>query len=167
MATVPALGTDTGAIFALSVFGAPLIARQLVAQTACPSGIAAALSVLTNPIRAAVQTANGCKNKRQTLVRWVVGWLFSGVANCGYRRVVYLLKVGEYFHIKVRKFIFQHTTFNSYIIYDTWVVHPILCPSHRKSSRCVTRKYCEWEKVVVVVVVLKFLSFTFVRLHVF
>lgn len=73
MATIPALGTDTGAILALSVLGAALIARQLVAQAACPARVAPALAVLAHPVQAAIQAANGCKGEgeeeqRQTLL---------------------------------------------------------------------------------------------------
>jgi len=56
--TVPSLGADTGAIFALAVFRAAGIAGQLVAQVASPSGIAAAFSGFTHSVPAAIQTAD-------------------------------------------------------------------------------------------------------------
>ena len=59
MASVPSLGTDTGAVLALSVLGAPLIARQLVAQAARPARVAATLAVLADAVGAAVQAADG------------------------------------------------------------------------------------------------------------
>jgi len=61
--TIPSLGANAGAIFALSVFRAAGIAWQLVTQIARPSGIATAFSGLTHSVPAAIQTADGWKKK--------------------------------------------------------------------------------------------------------
>jgi len=60
MFAVPSSGAHARAVPALSVLGAPVVARQLVAFVARPSGVAFALALIAFAVRSAVEVAQRC-----------------------------------------------------------------------------------------------------------
>lgn len=59
VSSIPSLWADTSAILALSMFGAPSIARQLIAKISNIARITATFSRFTHSVRSTIQAANG------------------------------------------------------------------------------------------------------------